>query len=98
MSYGIVLRFEGVSEDQYWAVNDKLGIDRDFTENVPDGLLAHLAGPVGDDGWVVTELWASREAQEAFMASRLGEALASIGVPPPAQVIDTDLVNAQTFG
>src|SRR5438045_1556190 len=29
MSYGIVLVFEGVSEDQYWAVNGKLGIDRD---------------------------------------------------------------------
>jgi hypothetical protein len=98
MSYGIVLRFEGVSEDQYWAVNDRLGIDRDFTENVPDGLVVHTAGPVGDDGWVVSELWTSKGDQEAFMASRLGEALAAVGVPPPAQVIETDLVNAQTFG
>ena len=95
MSYAITLRFEGVSEDTYWAVNDKLGIDRDFTTNLPDGLVVHSAGPVGDDGWVVSEVWASRAEQEAFMAGRLGEALGAIGVPPPAQVIDTDAVAFQ---
>ena len=97
MSYAIVLRFEGVTEEQYWAVNDKLGIDRDFTVDVPDGLLVHLAGPT-DDGWVVSEQWASKGHQEAFMASRLGEALATIGVPPPVQVIESELVSAHTFG
>ena len=27
MSYGIVLVFDGVGADQYWAVNNKLGIN-----------------------------------------------------------------------
>ena len=72
--------------------------DRDFTTNVPEGLVAHSAGPVGDDGWVVSEVWQSREAQEAFMGGRLGEALAAIGVPPPAQVIDTDAVSSTIQG
>jgi hypothetical protein len=97
MSYTIVLRFEGVTEDQYWAVNDKLGIDRDFTENVPEGLRVHTAGPVDGGGWVVAEVWASRADQEAFMANRLGEALGAIGVPEPVQVIETDAVSAPVF-
>jgi hypothetical protein len=98
MSYLIVLRFEGVSEDLYWAVNEKLGIDRDLTTNLPDGLVVHTAGPVGDDGWVVSEVWESRAEQEAFMAGRLGEALSAVGVPPPAQVIDADAVSFQIQG
>jgi hypothetical protein len=93
MSHLVVLRFEGVSEEAYWAVNEKLGIDRDFTRNVPDGLVVHTAGPVGDEGWVVSEVWETRAEQEAFMADRLGEALGAVGVPPPAQVITTDAVS-----
>jgi hypothetical protein len=98
MSYAIVLRFENVSEDQYWAVNEALGIDRDFTQNLPDGLLVHTGGPVDGGGWVVSEVWASKAAQEAFMAERLGAALAAVGVPAPVQVIETETVNFQQPG
>ena len=92
MSYAITLRFDGVTEDQYWAVNEKLGIPRDLSENRPDGLLVHAAGPLDGGGWVVSEVWASRAEQEAFMAGRLGEALGAVGVPPPVQVIETEPV------
>ena len=95
MSYGIVLVFEGVSEDQYWAVNDKLGIDRDGTGDWPAGIVSHAGGPT-ETGWVVSEVWNSRTDQEAFMGSRLGAALAAVGVPQPVQVIESDIVNYHT--
>ena len=95
MSYGIVLTFEGVTEDQYWAVNDKLGISRDGTGDWPAGLVSHAGGSTAT-GWVVTEVWNSKADQEAFMGSRLGAALGAVGLPAPSQIIESDLVNYQT--
>jgi hypothetical protein len=98
MSYAITLRFEGVTEDQYWAVNEKLGIDRDGTGDLPPGLLVHSAGPVEGGGWVVSEIWDDRETQEVWIGGTLGEALGAVGVPPPVQVIETETVNVMTPG
>ena len=95
MAYGIVLAFEGVGADQYWAVNDLLGINRDGTGNWPKGLRSHSGGPTGS-GWVVSEVWDSKADQEAFMGARLGAALAQVGVPAPSQIIGSELVNYQT--
>src|SRR4051812_254963 len=64
VAYGIVLKFDGVTEDQYWAVNDKLGIERDdWSSGWPDGALAHTGGPTADGGWIVTEVWESKGHQ-----------------------------------
>jgi hypothetical protein len=96
VAYGIVLVFEGVTEADYWAVNDKLGIARDdWTEGWPEGALSHTGGPTAT-GWVVTEVWESKAAQERFMAQRLGAALGAAGVPAPSQVIESELVNYKT--
>ena len=95
MSYGIVLVFDAVDADQYWAVNDRLGIKPDGSGDWPAGMVSHTGGPTAT-GWVVTEVWNSKADQEAFMASRLGAALGAIGVPAPSQVIESDLVNYQT--
>lgn len=95
MPYGIVLVFEGVDADQYWAVNDHLGIKRDGSGDWPAGMLSHTGGPTAT-GWVVAEVWKSKADQEAFMASRLGAALGTVGVPEPIQVIDSELVNYHT--
>jgi hypothetical protein len=97
MAYGLVLVFEGVGEDQYWAVNEKLGIGRDGRGDYPKGLVTHAAGPT-PTGWVVIEVWDAKSSQEAFMASRLGPALGAVGVPAPSQVIETDTVNVQQLG
>ena len=43
---------------------------------------------------MVTEVWASKAEQERFMGERLGAALAGAQVPPPAQVLDGELINA----
>ena len=96
MAYGIVLEFTGVTRDQYDAVNDKLGIDMvSGTGDYPPGLISHGAGPT-PDGWLVTEIWESKAAQETFMSSRLGAALATVGVPAPTHVGDSELVIFQT--
>ena len=97
MSYGIVLVFDGVGADQYWAVNDRLGIGRDGSGNWPAGLVVHTGGPT-ETGWVVSEVWASKGDHEAFLAGRLGKALADAGVPAPVQIIDSDLENFQSPG
>ena len=97
MAYGLVLVFEGVGEEQYWSVNEKLGISRDNQDNYPAGLIVHAGGPT-PTGWVVTEVWDAKASQVDFMESRLMEALQSAGVPAPAQVIDTDTVNFQQLG
>jgi hypothetical protein len=95
MSYGIVLVFDGVGADQYWAVNDKLGINRDGSGDWPSGILSHSGGPTAT-GWIVAEVWNSKADQEAFMAARLGAALGAVGLPEPVQVIESDLVNYHT--
>ena len=92
MSYLIVLVFEGVSEADYWKVNDSLGINRDGTGDWPDGIKSHAAGPT-PNGWLVVEKWESKAAQEAFMGSKLGAAIAAAGLPAPAQIIETNTVN-----
>jgi hypothetical protein len=95
MSYGIVLVFEGVGVDQYWAVNESLGIKPDGSGDWPAGMLSHTGGPTAT-GLVVAEVWASKADQEAFMASRLGAALGVVGVPAPVQIIESELVNYHT--
>lgn len=95
MAYGIVLLFDGVTADQYWAVNERLGINPDGSGDWPAGILSHAGGPTAT-GWVVSEVWSSKSDQEAFMGTRLGAALGAVGLPAPAQIIDSELVNYQT--
>jgi hypothetical protein len=92
MAYGIVSVFEGVTENLYWDVNAKLGINRDGTGDWPVGLRSHFAGPTGT-GWLVVELWDSKVAQETFMTTTLGAVLAASNIAAPAQVIETDTVS-----
>ncbi|MCU1353540.1 MAG: hypothetical protein JWM05_2749 [Acidimicrobiales bacterium] len=97
MAYGIVLVFDGVSEGDYWQVNDLLGINRDGSGDWPAGLQVHTGGSSGSQ-WVVTEIWDSKDSQEAFMANRLGAALGAAAMPEPSQIIESDLVNVQQPG
>jgi hypothetical protein len=79
----LILEFEALDEGIYEQVNKILGIDMDSGEgDWPAGLLSHSAGKI-DGGWVVVEVWESREAQETFMQSRLGAALQQAGVDKP---------------
>jgi hypothetical protein len=87
MAEGLILEFDGVGRDQYNAVNGQLGIDPDTGQgDWPAGLVFH-AGGAKPGGWVVFEMWDSRQAQEQFMNERLGRALQEGGINrPPARV------------
>jgi len=93
MAAGLILQFpSSVGEQQYDAVNSRLGWDPRTGQGAwPAGMQSHAAG-MSDDGWVVTEIWESKEAQAAFMGSRLGPALA--GLPEP-RVLWFDIVASQ---
>ena len=87
MAEALILEFHGVGRDQYDAVNGHMGIDPDTGQgDWPAGLLFH-AGGAQPDGWVVFEVWESRQAQERFMNERLRPALPAGGINgPPARV------------
>ena len=81
MPEALILEFTGVTEAEYAAVNKHLGIDMNTGQgDWPAGLLSHAAGTADDGTFVVAEVWSSRADQDAFMASRLGTALAAGGV------------------
>jgi hypothetical protein len=87
MAEGLILEFEGVGREAYDAVNARLGIDQESGQgDWPSGLVFH-AGGAKPGGWVVFEVWESRQAQEQFMNERLGRALQEGGVnEPPTRV------------
>jgi hypothetical protein len=93
MAAGLILRFPStVGETDYDAVSDRIGWDpRTGVGDWPDGLLSHTAG-AADDGWIVMEVWESKDAQAAFMGARLGPAL---GDQPEPRVIWFDVVATQ---
>lgn len=83
----LILTFDGVGLAEYESVNGKLGIDMVTGKgDWPAGLQAHAAGVTDDGRFVVTEVWASRDAQHAFMESRLGAALAAGGITSAPEV------------
>jgi hypothetical protein len=99
MAAGLILEFDGVGRDQYEAVSAVLGIDMATGEgDWPEGMQFH-AGGAKPGGWVVFEVWESQEAQEKFMASRLGPALQKGGITdPPARIEWLELAAAHHHG
>jgi hypothetical protein len=83
----LILDFDGVDEAAYLKVNGELGLDPNTgAGDWPAGLITHLAG-VSDAGHgYVIEVWESRQAQDDFMSSRLGAAIAAGGITTTPQV------------
>jgi hypothetical protein len=88
MAAAVILEFEGVTLEHYYAVNAALGLDPQTGEgDWPDGMVSHSAGLDEDGRLVVMEVWDTPEHQARFMEERLGAALAEGGVTdPPASV------------
>ena len=87
MPDALLFEFSGVSAVDYRAVNAILGLEPSSGDGAwPIGLLTHT-GAAGEDGsFVVFEVWESRDAQVAWMESRLGPALTRAGIPEPVRV------------
>jgi hypothetical protein len=83
MPEAIILEFDGLDTATYRKVNDALGIDPATGEgDWPAGLLSHT-GAEAPGGFVVFEIWDSKESQGRFMDDRLGAALQQAGVSGP---------------
>src|SRR5579862_9918815 len=96
MAAGLILEFPKiVGEKEYDAVNSQLGLNmRTGQGNWPAGLQSHAAG-TSNEGFIVTEVWESKEAQAAFMESRLGPAFQAAGLPQPSRVVWYDVIASQ---
>jgi hypothetical protein len=75
----MILDWEGVSPDQYARVNDTMGIRSDA--DAPDGLISHVAAIDDDGDMTIVDLWESEQALGQFFETRLGPALAEVGIP-----------------
>ena len=98
MSEGLILEFAGVGREQYDAVNERLGIDQATgVGDWPDGLQFHAGGATAG-GWMVFEVWESKDAQHRFMEDRLGRALQEGGISaPPSRIEWIDLAAHRTL-
>jgi hypothetical protein len=92
MARELIPEFDGIGREAYDAVNGKLDIDSTrSTGNWPPGMLFH-AGSSKPGGWVVFEVWGSKQAHASFKNERLGRALREGGVKePPSRVEWLDL-------
>lgn len=99
MAEALILEFEGYGVDDYEKVNGALGINMQTGEGPwPDGLLLHSAA-IKPGGFLIYEVWASKEDQERFMEERLGQALQEGGIEgPPARNEWLDLQSHHNLG
>lgn len=74
MAVGIRIKFVGMTEEQFDAVNEKV----DPAGDKPAGLIFHASGPI-EGGWGVIDFWESREAFDAF-APRIQRSAEAAGV------------------
>ncbi len=78
MAVGFLFEVPGGTTEMY----DQAMLDLNVLENRPPGLLSHTAGPM-DGGWRVIDVWENDESFQHFVATRLGPALAKVGMPEP---------------
>jgi len=74
MAVGIRIKFAGLTQEQFDAVNTHVDPDN----NPPKGLLFHASGPI-DGGWGVIDFWESRAVFDSF-EGRIQQAVAASGV------------------
>jgi hypothetical protein len=74
-----IMEIPGGTAEQYDAVMEKIGLAGP-NPPLPEGGLFHCAYAT-ESGWRVIDVWESEEAFGRFFAERLGDALASSGVP-----------------
>jgi hypothetical protein len=85
MPVGMLQMLQGMTKDQYDAVNQNLfgQPSPPPRDRLPEGLIMHSAGPA-ENGWYVYDVWESREAFQRFMDGDLGRALGEVFGDQPA--------------
>jgi hypothetical protein len=75
---GVLFDLPGVTERQYEALLEALWVE----DELPQGVLFHLAGPHPAGGWLVVDVWESESAFERFARERLIPAAKAVGIAP----------------
>jgi hypothetical protein len=76
----VMVDMPNMTAELYDAVAQQQGLDR----GLPEGCLAHIAGP-GPEGWRVVAVWESRDKLQQFVATTLRPAHIALGIAPPAK-------------
>ena len=90
VSVATIVEFDGAtfSEEQYWAVTDKLGL----RNKLPEGCEYHIAGFDPAKGLRICESWNSEEAFVKFSREILAPACQEAGIPAPSKVTVMPLI------
>lgn len=80
MSIVVMVDTPGMTAELYDAVSEKQGLGA----RLPEGCLAHIAGP-GPEGWRVVAVWESLEGLQQFMQTSVRPIQAELGVVPPTK-------------
>jgi hypothetical protein len=70
MAVVVITRPEGVNEQMYDAVQEKLG------DEMPAGMIVHTSGNA--DAFQIVDIWESREAHDRFVQDRLVPAINAV--------------------
>jgi hypothetical protein len=70
-----------VTQEQYDAAAEQVGVTAD---NMPEGAVAHVAGPGPNGAWRVLEVWESEDAAAKFDEERVEPVLRQVGIQRPA--------------
>lgn len=79
MAIMMILELDDATTDDYDALNEAIGIDDD---NLPQGLIAHAAGPSDEGGLLIVDVWESAEDLDRFFEEHAGPAMEKVGVSP----------------
>lgn len=80
MAVGMLLAGEAMTREAYRAATEKMfGTFPMREEDSPDGLILHTAGQT-DEGFYVYDVWESQAHFGRFVETKLGPALAELGI------------------
>lgn len=89
MRYGYRVEMPGLTQEQYDGMHAQIG---SIAGDTP-GLLVHIAGPC-EDGWYVTEVWASKADFDQFMEKMAP--MLSFPDAPPMNIQEFTVYNCET--
>jgi hypothetical protein len=82
MAVTLIVEFPGATQDQYDDTIEALGMTPGSNQELPYGMISHVAGPTSS-GWIVVDVWESRADFDRFLKERLSQALIQAGLPTP---------------
>lgn len=95
MAIAVVLEFKGATLDQYDQVIDKMGLKPKGPGG--PGMLSHWVTKT-DEGFRVTDVWATREQFDKFARDQIGPLTTEVGFPSPPTVTFFEVHNYFTAG